>query len=93
MTIFLISFSYAESDDGFCDSEINTTVVHGVYNWSEIAVGNKDHILCYYGNENAPNSTANVSRKCEAHRTWAEYDSGECITLTTFRFQQLSQVC
>jgi len=77
---------------GFCESELNDEVIHGVYNWTETEVGETDRIQCFYKNINAPNSTANVSRRCRSHREWADYDEGQCISVITFRFQELLDV-
>ncbi|XP_064384592.1 deleted in malignant brain tumors 1 protein-like isoform X4 [Halichondria panicea] len=80
------------SNQGFCDSEINNTVLHGVYSWTETEVGGKNSFLCYYRSLNAPNSTATVARICNGHRMWSTYTPGECISETTFEFQRISQI-
>ncbi len=80
------------SSEGFCDSEINNTVSHGVYSWTETEVGNNNSFLCFYKNLNALNSSATVVRRCSGHRIWSAYNSGECISETTFAFQQISLV-
>jgi len=77
---------------GFCDAELEAENSHGRYNWSEIEVSRTDSIDCFYQDLNAQNTSSGVSRNCSKHRMWLDYDSGQCITETTFRFQQLSQV-
>ena len=69
-------------------------VAHGIYNWTEVEVGSTSSHSCFYPNRNDPNNAQNasVSRNCSGHRDWADYDSGGCISETTYRFQQLSQV-
>ncbi len=77
---------------GFCDSELNNEVPHGVYNWTEVEVEDQNSITCFYENQNEPNSTATVVRMCGGHRAWMSYIPGNCISKITFRFQNISQV-
>lgn len=77
---------------GFCDSEINDTVRHGIYSWRETTVQDNTSLRCFYTDLKAPNSSAQVTRQCMGHRHWAEYFPGDCISETTYEFQRISQV-
>lgn len=87
----MIFTTYIGSNVGFCDPELMNEVAHGFYNWSEIEVGKTVTLDCFYEDINT-NETANVTRKCSAHRKWEVYSGGECITKLTFMFQRLSKV-
>ena len=78
---------------GFCEYEPLVEVPHGVYSWSETEVGNVVDLPCFYPDLFAMgNVTYSVSRTCQSHRTWGVYSGGNCITLTTFKFQNLTRV-
>ena len=73
---------------GFCDYEEQETV-HGFYAWNETEVGETDMQQCVFGTRPDIGAGGRARRMCIAHRTWRDYDGGDCITELTFELQRL----
>ena len=76
---------------GFCNYDGEVDTPHGIYNWSETAVGQNDSQNCEFGAvAQFPDGMA--TRRCESPGVWSLYYGGRCITRNTFLIQQLGDV-
>ena len=93
------SYYFSLLVDGFCSYENFTSPDdRGTYNWKETAVANPPIVReldCFYESQEADMAR----RACVSNNTWIHpddasrlYDEAQCITRSTFRLRQLSQV-
>ena len=65
--------------------------IHGNYSWDETEAGTNASLPCFYGAVKEGDDGM-ARRRCEGPGMWLDYYGGECITVITFRFQQLANV-
>ena len=64
-----------------------------MYSWNETEVDKTDIQVCAFEPRPEIGSSGRARRMCVGHRTWREYDGGDCITELTFELQQLRVSC
>ena len=80
----MIALHASTVDNGFCSCDLSVESIRGIYDWQEGVPGETISQMCQYGIVGQ-----NITRTCNANRTWGE-DNSKCPTVVTRQINQLN---